>query len=150
MYRTQLVRPQSGLYRLNLSRAIDDRPHSPAMPVNVWEDGDVLYLEAAVPGVTPEALDITIRDTRLTLRVAAPVPSEERTYLLREQFPMEAERRLRLPYPVEVDQVTAVVRDGVLTLTLPRAAAARAHRVPVNLEETARSVSTTEGEAEAQ
>jgi len=150
MYRTQLVRPQSGLYRLNLSRAIDDRPQGPVMPVNVWEAGDVLYLEAAVPGITPEALDITIRDTRLTLRVAAPVPTEERTYLLREQFPLEAERRLRLPYPVEIDQVTAVVRDGVLTLTLPRASAARAHRVPVQLEETARPVSSTDPATEAE
>ncbi|MCG3150773.1 MAG: hypothetical protein GEEBNDBF_00034 [bacterium] len=131
MYRTQLGRPQSGLYRINLSRAIDDRPQGPIMPVNVWEEGEVLYLEAAVPGISAEALDITIQDTRLTLRVAAPVPSEERTYLLREQFPMEAERRLRLPYPVEVDQVTAVLRDGILTLTLPRQTTPNGNRIQV-------------------
>lgn len=150
MYRARFVRPEPGMFRIDFDRAIDDRPTHAAsavspeagLAVNIWEEGDQLILEAAVPGYPVEALDITIRDSRLVLQAAPAAEPEGRAYLLQERASLGFERRLRLPYPIDAEAVKAVVKDGILTLTLPKAATARAHKVPVRVEEPA--TATTE------
>lgn len=153
MYRARFVNPQPGVFRLDFDRALDDRPvESPSacspqagLPVDVWEEGDILMLQAAVPGFTAEMIDITLRDTRLTLEAEAlpeATESTERTWLLRERRPTGFERRLRLPYPVDVEATQATVRDGILTLVMPKAAVARAHKVAVTSEETVGNLGT--------
>jgi HSP20 family protein len=101
--------------------------------VNVWEDAESLKVEAELPGVKSEQLDISVIGNQLSLRVERP-ELEERgvTYHRRERPVGILVRVLRLPTEVNGDRVQAELRDGVLTITLPKAEAARPRKIKIS------------------
>lgn len=104
-------------------------------PLDVWETPDALMVQAAFPGFPVEAIEITVKDQHLTLRASKEESqeSEDRRWLMRERRTGTFERTLELPWPVEASQVSAVMKDGLLTLTLPKAQAIVEQRIPVRL-----------------
>ena len=104
-------------------------------PVNLWEDGDHLYLEAELPGVALNDLDISAAGNELTLRGRRNPPTGESVgYHRQERGFGEFSRVLTLPADVNPDQIEATLKDGVLALKLPKAETARAHRIKVKVE----------------
>lgn len=104
-------------------------------PVNVWEEGDSLYLEAELPGVAREDLDISAAGNELTLRGRRnPCQGENLVYHRQERGFGEFNRVLTLPMDVDAEKIEATLREGVLTLTLPKAEAARARKIKVKAE----------------
>lgn len=103
--------------------------------INVWSDGDALHLDAELPGLSIEDIELTVQDDELTLsgqHVAAPV--DEGVTMLHEERRIAAfERRLKLPFEVDADAVTAELKHGVLHVTLPRSEAVKPRRIPVQL-----------------
>jgi len=106
--------------------------NSPAL--NVWEQADMIFAEAEVPGLAIENLEISVQGTELSLKgkYEGPHPAEG-TYHRRERASGEFARTVRLPVEVDADQVQARLQDGVLLVTLPKAAAARPRRIKVNV-----------------
>jgi HSP20 family protein len=93
-----------------------------APALNVWEDDTAFYVEADLPGVAPDKLEVTVKEgNRLTL-------SGERKAI--DPFT----RELTLPAPVDADKVQAKFEHGVLKLILPKSEAARPRRVAVKAE----------------
>jgi HSP20 family protein len=101
-------------------------------PINVWEDGDNLYVEAELPGVKSENLDIAVVGNELTIKGERPVPSEDGvTYHRRERGTGSFTRVVVLPVEVDANQVNAAMNNGVLLITLPKSEAAKPRKVKV-------------------
>ncbi len=101
--------------------------------LNVWEDGDALVVEAEVPGLKSDDLEIAVVGTQLTIkgrRAAEPAPPSG-TYHRRERGTGKFVRELTLPVEIDADHVRASLVDGVLQITLPKSAAAKPRRIPV-------------------
>lgn len=100
--------------------------------LNVWEEGDVVYAEAEVPGVKAEDLDLSVVGRELTVkgRRAAPA-APDATYHRRERGFGEFSRTVKLPVDVDGDKVEASLVDGVLQISLPKAASAKPRKINV-------------------
>lgn len=108
------------------------------MPVNVFEDGDAVVVEAALPRVRPEDVDLDCTDNVLTIRGRAQVP--EREYLHQEMRPAEYHRQIALPGDCRFEDAHAAVEDGVLTVRVPkvRPRAPERIRIQVNRRDSSR------------
>lgn len=104
-----------------------------SFPLNVYGVGDELKVEALLPGVSEEDVQVGINQGVLTIEAKRHrwQPSESQTWYVREIQAGQFTRALTLPYPVEVDQVQAHFTNGVLTLTLPKAEAAKPKRIQI-------------------
>lgn len=100
--------------------------------VNVWEQDDTLLAEMEVPGLTSDQVDISVVGDELSLKVDRPEPKQEGvTYHRRERPTGSFTRVLRLPVEIDAGRVEAELRDGVLTVTLPKAESARPRKIEV-------------------
>lgn len=113
--------------RLGAARAAD------FAALNTWVDGDDLHVELELPGVDPNAIAVTIDEGILSVsgeRKAFELPEGAREHRS-ERFTGSFERRVRLPFPVDMEKVVASYEHGVLAITLPRAEAAKPRRIRV-------------------
>jgi len=98
------------------------------------DNGDTLSLRLAIPGIDPANLDIQV--TKDAVRIAGERRSEKQEnkegYVWSEVRYGKFSRAIALPVEVQNERVTADYRDGFLTLTLPKAAAAKSFKVTVN------------------
>jgi HSP20 family protein len=119
---------ESPSFRLSRGRA----SRFPA--VNVWtNESEGVIVSAELPGVSPEAIDITVTADTLTIsgsRAPEDLP-EGAQYHRRERYCDEFSRSVQLPYTVDTDQVEAAVENGVLKITLPRAEAEKPRQISV-------------------
>lgn len=106
---------------------------TPSLSLNVSESNDGYSIEAAVPGVKPEDVEIKVRDNVLTISgsFATREQDEDERYIRREISSGSFERSLRLGPTIDVDKVEATFKDGLLSLTLPKRAEARARTIEV-------------------
>ena len=96
-------------------------PSYPAM--NLWADEESVIIRAELPGLKPDDLDISIDEGDLTLsgrRHPEEMP-EDATYHRQERNYGSFTRSIRLPFKIEADDVEATMKNGMLTLMLPRA-----------------------------
>ena len=109
------------------------RPNDVYPPVNLWTSEEETIVTAELPGIEKEALDISLDEQQLTIsarRSAEELP-EGASYARQERRQGEFVRGVRLPYPVEADQVSASYSEGVLEIRLPRAEADKPRRIQV-------------------
>ena len=103
------------------------------MPLDLRETEDSYVVETVLPGAKPENVDISVLGD--SLRITAEVRDEgERSgekWLVRERRYGRFERSINLPSNVKADQSTADFRDGILTISLPKAESARPRTIPV-------------------
>lgn len=103
-------------------------------PLDVTENDDTFTVKAAVPGMNPEDLDITISDNVLTIKGETQeeeVRDDERVHLQERRFGSFM-RSISLPTPVESDNVNATMNNGILTLQIPKAEAVKPKRITVH------------------
>jgi len=102
-------------------------------PVNVFDHGDAYVVKAEVPGVDPDKIEINVEDDTITLRGrrAFAEPAASAAYHRRERGQGEFRRMIRLPGRVAADEAKAQTRNGVLTVTIPKAKEARPRRVQI-------------------
>jgi HSP20 family protein len=106
------------------------------LPVDVFDKGEELVVQAFVPGLRAEHVDIHVDNGVLTISGNYPQlydPDETRTYtwFARELRGGRFQRSITLPAKVDLERATATVADGILTLTFPLAAEARPRRIQV-------------------
>ena len=111
-------------------------PRTGAAPaLNVWEDGDCVYAEAEVPGLGRDDVDIHVAGNELTIKgQRGSTTDEDLNYHRRERCVGTFERRLILPFDVNLDAVEATLKDGLLTIKLPKAESAKVRQIPVTAE----------------
>ena len=91
------------------------------LPLDIYTTKDAIVVRAAVPGVKPDDVEITIEGDTVTLRGEIKAPQEEGTFLLQEQRYGPFARSIELALPVQADKADAKFENGVLTLTIPKA-----------------------------
>lgn len=102
------------------------------IPLNIYETNDDVVIVAPMPGVEPDNVDIEVLDKTVTLRATLRGPGQEdRRYLLHEWTYGPYERTVVLPVAVDAQAANASHGNGVLVLSLPKAARARVVRVPL-------------------
>ncbi len=100
--------------------------------VNLWDHGEELMVEMEIPGVRSEQIDVSVAGDELTVKVERPDISEETvTYHRRERPTGSFTRVLSLPCAVDAKRVEADLVEGVLTLKLPKADAAKPRKITV-------------------
>jgi HSP20 family protein len=102
-------------------------------PVDLYETGDNVVLEMAVPGVQAHDLDVSVEGRQLTVSGTLPNLSDtdERRYWLQSIPRGQFSRTVSLPAGVDLDKVEARVHEGLLTLIMPKAASAKARRIEI-------------------
>jgi len=103
-------------------------------PLNGWNDEANYYVEAELPGFAADSLNITLSEGQvLTIQGSRTVDeqSEQRKWIRRERGFGSFERQMTLLEPVQEDQITANFKDGVLLITLPKAAKSQPRRIEV-------------------
>jgi HSP20 family protein len=103
--------------------------------VDLYEDKDHLYVRAELPGLKKEAIDVSVHDGVLSIsgeRGLEEQKEEEETYRS-ERFMGRFHRTLALPKAVNVDQVKATYKDGLLTVTLPKTEEAKPKQIQVSV-----------------
>jgi HSP20 family protein len=95
------------------------------LPLDVYSTPDELVIQASVPGLDPENVEITIEGEVLTIKGERKPPLDNVDYHVQERLHGVFGRALTLSVPVEADQAEAVFEKGVLTLTIPKAAEVR-------------------------
>jgi HSP20 family protein len=104
------------------------------MPMEVYETNEAFVVKALVPGVPKDSLSIQYQDGTLTLQATALSDSgahDDWTWHVREIPYGSFTRTVSLPKGIEVDHATAEFVDGVLTLTLPKAAEAKPRQITI-------------------
>jgi len=122
-----LIRIQHGLERLAAHA-----PQGWAPAVDLCETAEAFIVTAELPGLGRDQIQIQVNDGRLTLqgRRDARVPCEQ--YHQVERGHGEFARTFALPAMVDVEQIAADLRDGVLTITIPKSAEKAPRRVDVS------------------
>ncbi len=129
-------------------------PSAMRLPIDVWTEGNDFVISAYVPGVDPEAVEITMEGEELAIRgtfptfeqpTATPTAEGETVerettaapeakgpeFIKRELYRGAFERRLTINVPVDVENIEATYERGVLTLRVPKAEAVRPKQIKV-------------------
>ena len=117
-----------------------------AIPLNVVQDEESVVVYAAMPGIDPEALKVTVENDVLTIRgqTASEGERKEGNYLMREMHTGTFHRSLRLPDTLDVDNAQSSYDNGLLTISLPRVEARQTRQLPITVGANGHSI---EGEA---
>ncbi len=89
------------------------------LAVDVYETKERLVVKARTAGVNKNELDVSISDNQLTIRGTLNAGNEEdvENYFLQECYWGEFSRTIALPVPVKEEEIEAVLKDGVLTIS---------------------------------
>ena len=89
------------------------------LAVDVYETKEKLVVKARTAGVNKSELDVSIADNTLSVRGTLSAGSEEdvENYFVQECYWGEFSRSIALPVPVKEDEIEAVLKDGVLTIS---------------------------------
>jgi HSP20 family protein len=101
-------------------------------PVDLYETADAFVLTAEIPGLTRADVEIHAEDTRIVVRgerTGGQVRCDQ--YHRVERGHGRFSRSFVLPESIEIDGVKADLKDGVLTVLMPKAAGRGARRVSV-------------------
>lgn len=115
-----------------LERLASPGPQGWAPAVDLCETADAFIVSAELPGLSRNQVNIHVAESRLTLqgRRDARVPCEQ--YHQVERGHGEFSRSFALPPNVDVDHISADLRDGVLTVTIPKSPERGPRRVDVS------------------
>jgi len=102
-----------------------------AIPVAMWEDDDHYSIEAELPGMSDEDVDVTVHNGMLLIR-GERKPEGSRRYLCNDRSYGVFERSVSLPGAVTTDGVRAALVNGVLRIDLPKSPEARPRKITLN------------------
>ena len=101
--------------------------------IDVTEDKEAVTVKAELPGVEQKDIDVSLREAVLTIKGDKHAEREEkdkRHHRVERSYGAFL-RSIRLPAAVEADKVTATFKDGVVTITLPKAPEAKGTAISV-------------------
>ncbi len=103
------------------------------LTVDVYQTKDDVIIQTIAAGVSVEDIDITIANDKVTIegerKRPANIPMED--YFYQEVYWGPFSRSIVMPVDVDIDNVEAKMKDGILTIILPKAAKAKVRKVQV-------------------
>jgi len=106
---------------------------SPRLALDISSTADSVVIEAALPGVKPEDVNVSVLDDRLTITATTgnEVSESEDGYSYREIRRGSFSRTVTLPKSVKADAATATFENGLLRLSIPKAEEAKPHQIQI-------------------
>lgn len=106
-----------------------------AARADIYETEQGLVVEVDMPGVSPDAADVTLENRVLTIRGRSQDRAPEGfSPVYREYQAGDYERSFTLSDEIDAERIEAKVKNGVLRLFLPKAAAAQAKRIQIRAD----------------
>ncbi|TXG75980.1 Hsp20/alpha crystallin family protein [Patescibacteria group bacterium] len=92
------------------------------LAVDVYETKEKLVVKARTAGVNKSELDVSIADNTLSIRGTLSAGNEDgvENYFVQECYWGEFSRSITLPVPVKEEEIEAVLKDGVLTISFTK------------------------------
>jgi HSP20 family protein len=109
----------------------DDGDCMMCLPIDAYSTDNEIIVTAALAGVTPENVEITMEGENLTIMGEIPEALENVNYELKERYHGPFSRTLRLNTTIDVENIEANFDGGVLTLTLPKTEEVRPKQIMV-------------------
>ncbi len=105
-----------------------------AMPMDVWRDGDMFYVQFDLPGISPEAIDLDVEKNTLTVKAERrPTEHGDDAEVQLSERPLGVfSRQLFLGDALDAEHITASYEAGVLTLTIPVAETAKPRKIQIS------------------
>ena len=138
--RTEVNRLQNEMNRLlgrfDLGEAVAAATGTAYPALNLWEDDETLYVEAELPGLELTDLEIYVNGSnQLSIQGERKQPSVEcSTWHRQERDYGKFSRLFKLPSDVNADDVRATLKEGILTIALPKREEAKPRRISVKAE----------------
>lgn len=106
------------------------------MALDVYATDDDFVIMAAVPGMRPEDLDLSVQKNTVTLSgtirsATDPEEGKGATWYVRELGGGTFRRSITLPFEIDADQARATFEHGILRVVLPKSEASRARRIAI-------------------
>ncbi|MGQ4809202.1 hypothetical protein NKDENANG_02617 [Candidatus Entotheonellaceae bacterium PAL068K] len=101
-------------------------------PVDIYETSEELVVIADIPGVSPKDLDVCVNFNLLTIRGQARHTAAHAA-VYREYEPVDYVRQFEISDTVNLNDITAELKQGVLVLHVPKADAAKPRRIAVQV-----------------
>jgi len=107
------------------------------MPIDVYSTGDEVVMIAAVPGMQPDDLELSVHQNTVTLRgtVRSAADAEETrnaTWYVSELGSGTFQRSVTLPFPIDADHATATFEHGLVRVTLPKSESAKPKTITIS------------------
>jgi HSP20 family protein len=108
----------------------------PTLAVDMYQSDDEVVIRAALPGLKPNDVEISITGDLLTIKgeFKEKTENKEKAYHLREHRYGAFERTISLPTEVVADKAKAEFEDGILTITLPKAEEAKPKVISIKVK----------------
>ena len=103
------------------------------LTIDMYQTKDNVVIKSTIAGVKPDGIDVTIANDMVTIRGERQRDFEASSedYFYQECYWGSFSRSVVLPVDVDIENVTADLKDGILTVILPKAAKAKAKKVKV-------------------
>ncbi|MBI2607211.1 MAG: Hsp20/alpha crystallin family protein [Candidatus Doudnabacteria bacterium] len=103
------------------------------LTIDMYQTKDNVVIKSTIAGVRPEDVDVTIANDMVTIRGERKRDFEASSedYFYQECYWGSFSRSVVLPVDVDIENVGADLKDGILTVILPKAAKAKAKKIKV-------------------
>ena len=127
-------RNQAYDYAGNGGSAAQPAENITSLPLDVMATPEAFRVVTYVPGIDPDAVEITFEGDELTIRGQLPAVEEDGDWVKRELYHGKFERRLGFNVPINADGIEAHFHNGLLTLHVPKAEAIRPKQIKVQVK----------------
>ena len=116
-------------------KALMDRETAPPA-IDIIERPDAIIVKAELPGVEKDNVDISVQESRLTISGKIEQNKEEKKedYYYSERSYTSYSRCVDIPCKVDAELITAKLKNGILTVTLPKAEDVKAKKITVEVK----------------
>lgn len=116
----------------SLFRDFSTRGSTSYPPAKMVDTGDSVVVAAELPGVNKDEVELTVLGDTLTITGEKKLPAEEgATYIRHERPHGRFHKVINMPYSVDQEKISATYKDGILTVTLPKAEEAKPRHITV-------------------
>ena len=114
--------PFSGMGQDNVSETVS---------MDMYETDNAVVLEVALPGFKRDDIKISIEDNMLTIEGQRKTETENKKYHMKEIYSESFMRSVTIPVKIDSENAEAALKDGVMTITLPKAKEAKAKNIEI-------------------
>jgi len=125
---TNITKPQSNVPERVRQRAVV------IPPVDIFESKEELLVVADVPGAGPEGLNIHFDKDQLFIDASTQAMGEDQKPLFREFGPLDYKRVFELAPGIDIEKISAELKNGVLKIHLPKSTALKPRKIQIHVD----------------
>ena len=132
-------------FRSAWSRGAGPGPSVQPMPLDVYATPDHAVILAAVPGMRPDSLDVTVHQNTVTISgtvqdVTQSPDAKQATWYLHELWSGTYQRSVTLPFELDASKAHASFESGIVRVVLPKAEQAKPKKIQITPGETSQAI----------